>query len=37
MTTAQRDLITPVAGMVIYNTTTNKHQGYNGTTWNDFY
>ncbi len=37
MTTAQRDLITPVAGMIIYNSTTNKHQGYNGTTWNDFY
>ena len=38
MTTAQRDLIaTPAAGLVIYNTSTNKHQGYNGTTWNDFY
>lgn len=37
MTTAQRDLITPIAGMVIYNSTTNKHQGYNGTIWNDFY
>jgi len=38
MTTAQRDLISsPAAGLVIYNTSTNKHQGYNGTTWNDFY
>lgn len=37
MTTTQRDAITPVAGLMIYNTTTNKHQGYNGTTWNDFY
>lgn len=40
MTTAQRDAvswITDDAGMVIYNTTTNKHQGWNGTTWNDFY
>jgi hypothetical protein len=38
MTTGQRDLIaTPAAGLVIYNTSTNKHQGYNGTTWNDFY
>lgn len=37
MTTTQRDAITPVAGLVIYNTTTNKHQGYNGTIWNDFY
>lgn len=38
MTTAQRDLIaTPATGLIIYNTSTNKHQGYNGTTWNDFY
>jgi hypothetical protein len=28
---------TPVAGMMVYLTSTNKHQGYNGTTWNDFY
>lgn len=27
----------PVAGMMIYLTSTNKHQGYNGTTWNDLY
>lgn len=40
MTTTQRDAVTWVAGdagMVIYNSTTNKHQGWNGTTWNDFY
>jgi hypothetical protein len=38
MTTAQRDAIaSPVAGLVIYNTSTNKHQGYDGTNWNDFY
>ena len=38
LTTTQRDAIaSPAAGLVIYNTTTNKHQGYNGTTWNDFY
>lgn len=37
MTTAQRDALTPSAGMLIFNTTTNKHQGHNGTTWNDFY
>ena len=38
MTTAQRDLISsPAAGLIIYNTSTNKHQGYNGSTWNDFY
>jgi len=38
MTTAQRDAISsPAAGLVIYNTTTNKHQGYDGSVWNDFY
>jgi hypothetical protein len=38
MTTAQRDLIgTPAAGLIIYNTSTSTHQGYNGSTWNDFY
>lgn len=37
MTTTQRDALTPVAGDVIYNVTVNKHQGYNGTIWNDFY
>ncbi|MFA6923905.1 MAG: hypothetical protein WC223_06590 [Bacteroidales bacterium] len=28
MTTTQRDALSPVAGMIIYNTTTNKFQGY---------
>jgi hypothetical protein len=37
MTTAQRDALTPLPGAMIYNSSTNKHQGYNGTTWNDFY
>jgi hypothetical protein len=38
MTTTQRDAISsPTAGMMVYNTTVNKHQGYNGTIWNDFY
>lgn len=37
MTSTQRDALTAVAGFEIYNTTTNKHQGYNGSTWNDFY
>lgn len=38
MTSTQRDAISsPAAGLIIYNTTTNKHQGYNGSTWNDFY
>ena len=40
LTTAQRDAVSWVAGdagMIIYNSTTNKHQGWNGTTWNDMY
>ena len=38
MTTTQRDNIsTPAAGLIIYNTTTSKHQGWNGSAWNDFY
>jgi hypothetical protein len=38
MTTAQRDLLSGVvAGAVIYNTSTNKHQGWNGSSWNDFW
>ena len=27
----------PVAGDICYNTTTNKHQGYDGSVWNDLY
>jgi len=40
LTTAQRNTITPsavAAGAIIYNSSTNKHQGYDGTSWNDFY
>lgn len=37
MTTTQRDLISPVAGEILYNTTTNKLQCYNGTIWNDLF
>jgi hypothetical protein len=34
MTTSQRDAITsPTAGMMIYNTTTNVLNFYNGTIW----
>lgn len=34
MTTTQRDAIaTPAAGLVIYNTTTNKLNFYDGTAW----
>jgi hypothetical protein len=37
LSTAERDSLTPIAGMMIYNSSTNKHQGYDGGTWNDFY
>ena len=37
LTTTQRTGLTTEAGAIIYNTSTNKHQGYNGTTWNDLY
>lgn len=37
LTDAERGALTPVAGDIIYNTTTNKHQGYDGTTWNNMY
>lgn len=38
MTTTQRNAIaTPAAGLVVYDTTDNKHYGYNGTTWNAFF
>ena len=34
MTTAQRDaIVTPAAGLSIYNTTTNTQDYYNGTSW----
>ncbi len=34
-TTTERDALTSVAGDMIYNTTDNKVQFYNGTSWND--
>ena len=38
MTTTQRiAIVTPAAGLIVYDTTDNKHYGYNGTTWNAFY
>ena len=37
MTQTERDALTPVAGGVIYNSTTNKLQCYNGTTWNNLF
>jgi hypothetical protein len=38
MTTTQRNaIVTPAAGLIVYDITDNKHYGYNGTTWNAFY
>jgi len=38
MTTTQKtDLASPVAGLVVYDTTTNKLCCYNGTIWNDLF
>jgi nitrogen fixation protein len=38
MTTTQKNAISsPAAGLVVYDTTDNKHYGYDGTTWNAFY
>jgi hypothetical protein len=36
-TTAQRDALTPSAGWVLFNSSTNKLQCYDGTTWNDLF
>lgn len=37
MTTAQRDAIgSPATGLLIYNTTTNAHNFYNGSAWTAF-
>jgi len=39
ITTAQRSAIGvgTVAGAIIFNSDTNRHQGFDGTTWNDLY
>lgn len=38
MTTGERNAMTdPPEGGIIYNSSTNTHQGFNGTTWNNFY
>ncbi len=37
MTTSARDALTASAGMVIYNSSTNKLQCYNGSSWNDLF
>lgn len=37
ITDSQRIGLTTVAGAMIFNSTTNKHQAYDGTTWHDLY
>ena len=37
MTTTARDAMTASAGMVIHNSSTNKLQVYNGTSWVDLH
>ncbi|MBM3413770.1 MAG: hypothetical protein FJY16_02400 [Bacteroidetes bacterium] len=38
MTTEERDaILEPQLGLIILNTDTQKHQGYNGRGWYDFY
>jgi len=37
MTQTERDALTAVEGGVIYNSTTNKLQCYNGSSWNDLF
>lgn len=38
MSTTQRDaIVSVVAGLVVYNASTNKLQCYNGSTWNDLF
>lgn len=38
LTTTERDaLVGLIGGEQIFNTTTNKHQGYDGSVWNDMY
>tara|TARA_B100000424_G_C22687644_1_gene376126 strand:+ start:221 stop:388 length:168 start_codon:yes stop_codon:yes gene_type:complete len=38
VTTSERDSVSDVTqGTIIFNTTTNKFQGYNGTDWVDLH
>jgi hypothetical protein len=37
MTTTQKNAITAATGLVLYDTTTNKLQCWNGSTWNDLF
>lgn len=37
VTTATRPAAADARGMIVFNTDTSRHQGSNGTTWNDLY
>ena len=37
ITTVERDAVTGEAGMIIFNSTEGKHQGYDGSSWNNLY
>jgi len=37
MTTTQKNAISAIAGLVLYDSTTNKLCCYNGSTWNDLF
>ena len=37
ITTTERDALSASAGMLIYNSSTNKLQCYNGSSWNDLF
>jgi hypothetical protein len=37
MTTTQRNALSAVVGMLIYNITTSKFQGYAGGAWIDLH
>ncbi len=35
MTTVERDALSPISGMQVFNRTTSTFQGYDGTTWQE--
>ena len=35
LTTVERDALSPLAGRLIYNTTTDKLENFNGTSWEE--
>jgi len=37
MTTTQRNALTVAPGMMVYNTTDSKFQGYDGSAWRDLH